>query len=36
LLAQGLAREAALSIADLDDGFFIGNALRGLLPARLA
>ncbi|HYD24878.1 MAG TPA: aminodeoxychorismate synthase component I [Croceibacterium sp.] len=35
LLAQGRAAEAELTLADLVDGFFIGNALRGLLPARL-
>ena len=28
-------RSAELALADLADGFFIGNALRGLLPARL-
>lgn len=35
LLASGEAVEAALTPADLADGFFIGNALRGLIPARL-
>ena len=35
LLGDGLAVEACLSIADLQSGFFIGNALRGLMPARL-
>ncbi|MBV8972516.1 MAG: aminodeoxychorismate synthase component I [Sphingomonadaceae bacterium] len=35
LLARGDAREARLTAADLADGFFIGNALRGLMPARL-
>ena len=35
LLADGTAIEAELSIADLEGGFFIGNALRGLMPARL-
>ena len=35
LLDQGRAREAELRIADLEDGFLIGNALRGLMPARL-
>jgi len=36
LLAQGRAREAVLSLADLRDVFFLGNSLRGLLRARLA
>jgi len=35
LLGDGRAVEACLSIADLQSGFFIGNALRGLMPARL-
>jgi para-aminobenzoate synthetase/4-amino-4-deoxychorismate lyase len=35
LLADGRAAEARLTAADLDGGFFIGNALRGLVPARL-
>lgn len=35
LLATGAAREADLTPADLAAGFFIGNALRGLVPARL-
>jgi len=35
LLEAGKAAEAELTLADLADGFFIGNALRGLLPARL-
>ena len=35
LLANGSAVEADLRAEDLADGFFIGNALRGLLPARL-
>jgi para-aminobenzoate synthetase / 4-amino-4-deoxychorismate lyase len=35
LLAEGRAVEAALTIPDLSGGFFIGNALRGLMPARL-
>ena len=35
LLAEGRAVEAALTPADLAGGFFIGNALRGLIPARL-
>ena len=35
LLAAGRAEEAELTLADLANGFFIGNALRGLLPARI-
>ena len=35
LLDAGRAAEAELRIADLAGGFFIGNAVRGLLPARL-
>ncbi len=35
LLDQGRAREARLVLDDLAQGFFIGNATRGLLPARL-
>jgi para-aminobenzoate synthetase/4-amino-4-deoxychorismate lyase len=35
LLGDGRAVEACLSITDLQSGFFIGNALRGLMPARL-
>ena len=35
LLASGRAREAVLYPADLAEGFWLGNALRGLLPARL-
>jgi len=33
LLASGRAIEGDLSPADLADGFYVGNALRGLLPA---
>lgn len=36
LLAEGRCREAVLRAADLRDGFWVGNALRGLIPARLA
>ncbi len=36
LIEAGRAVEAPLVAADLAEGFFIGNALRGLLPARLA
>jgi para-aminobenzoate synthetase/4-amino-4-deoxychorismate lyase len=36
LLATGRAEEAELCAADLAGGFLLGNALRGLIPARLA
>ena len=35
LLDSGRAREAELRLEDLADGFFLGNARRGLMPARL-
>ena len=35
LIEQGRAREAELTAEDLGNGFLIGNALRGLMPARL-
>ena len=35
LLDGGGAREAELTLDDLADGFLIGNAVRGLIPARL-
>ncbi|HUD27647.1 MAG TPA: aminodeoxychorismate synthase component I [Novosphingobium sp.] len=35
LLESGRAVEADLTLDDLADGFLIGNALRGLIPARL-
>ena len=35
LLASGAAVEATLTPGDLAGGFLVGNALRGLLPARL-
>lgn len=35
LLAEERAIEADLTPADLAEGFFIGNAVRGLIPARL-
>ncbi len=35
LLAENRAREEELTIADLEGGFLLGNALRGLMPARL-
>lgn len=36
LLDEGRAREAPLALADLESGFLIGNALRGLRQASLA
>ncbi|UVO54695.1 aminodeoxychorismate synthase component I [Sphingomonas sp. SUN039] len=36
LIAEGRAREAELCADDLRQRFFIGNSLRGLLPATLA
>lgn len=36
LLAVGRAREETLTISDLEGGFLLGNALRGLIPAILA
>jgi para-aminobenzoate synthetase/4-amino-4-deoxychorismate lyase len=33
LLESGLAAEADLRPGDLEGGFFIGNSLRGLMPA---
>jgi para-aminobenzoate synthetase / 4-amino-4-deoxychorismate lyase len=35
LIEAGEAEEAELGLEDLADGFFIGNAVRGLMPARL-
>jgi para-aminobenzoate synthetase/4-amino-4-deoxychorismate lyase len=35
LIEEGCAREADLTLDDLADGFMIGNALRGLMHARL-
>ena len=35
LLAEGRAREAALTLDDLAEGFWLGNALRGLMRAVL-
>jgi len=35
LIERGRAIEGALTLADLEHGFLIGNALRGLMPARL-
>lgn len=36
LIDEGKAEEAELTEADLKDGFFVGNIVRGLIPARLA
>ena len=36
LIDEGKAEEADLTVDDLGDGFFIGNMVRGLIPARLA
>ncbi|MFS0738308.1 aminodeoxychorismate synthase component I [Sphingomonas sp. 1P06PA] len=36
LIGEGRAVEAELTRDDLSDGFFMGNALRGLIAARLA
>jgi para-aminobenzoate synthetase/4-amino-4-deoxychorismate lyase len=35
LLAEGRAREAELTLDDLEGGFWLGNALRGLMRAEL-
>ena len=35
LLDEGKAREAELTIADLEDGFFLANALRRMVHAKL-
>jgi para-aminobenzoate synthetase/4-amino-4-deoxychorismate lyase len=35
LIGQGRAEEAELTLDDLSEGFFIGNAVRGLIPARM-
>jgi para-aminobenzoate synthetase/4-amino-4-deoxychorismate lyase len=36
LIDEGKAEEAELTVNDLSGGFFIGNIVRGLMPARLA
>lgn len=36
LLEDGRAKEGDLRLEDLANGFFIGNAVRGLVPARLS
>ena len=35
LIDAGKAREAELRLADLEAGFLLGNAVRGLMKARL-
>ena len=35
LIEEGRAVEGVVTLADLEQSFFIGNALRGLMPARL-
>jgi para-aminobenzoate synthetase/4-amino-4-deoxychorismate lyase len=35
LIEQGRAVEAELTLGDLKDGFLLGNALRGLMRAKL-
>ena len=35
LIDSGRAEEAELRLEDLQGGFFIGNALRGLMPAQV-
>ena len=35
LIAEGRAVEAELTLDDLENGFWIGNAVRGLMRARL-
>ena len=35
LIDAGRAEEADLTLDDLSGGFFVGNAVRGLCPARL-
>ena len=36
LIEEGRAEEAELTPADLEGGFFVGNIVRGLIPAKLA
>ena len=36
MIDEGKAVEADLTTADLEGGFFVGNMVRGLMPARLA
>jgi para-aminobenzoate synthetase/4-amino-4-deoxychorismate lyase len=34
LIEEGKAEEAELTPADLEQGFYIGNVIRGLIPAK--
>jgi para-aminobenzoate synthetase/4-amino-4-deoxychorismate lyase len=36
LIEEGKAEEAELTPGDLEDGFYVGNIVRGLIPAKLA
>jgi len=36
LIEEGRAEEVELAPADLEGGFYVGNIVRGLIPARLA
>jgi para-aminobenzoate synthetase/4-amino-4-deoxychorismate lyase len=36
LIEEGRAEEAELTPADLEGGFYVGNIVRGLIPAKLA
>lgn len=36
LLEEGKAVEGPVTPDDLKDGFFVGNIVRGLIPAKLA
>jgi para-aminobenzoate synthetase/4-amino-4-deoxychorismate lyase len=36
VIDEGRAREARLTVEDLRGGFYVGNIVRGLIPARLA
>ena len=36
LIAEGRAREATILPDDLKNGFYFGNSLRGLIPAKAA
>jgi para-aminobenzoate synthetase/4-amino-4-deoxychorismate lyase len=36
LIEEGQAKEAELTPADLEGGFYVGNIVRGLIPAKLA
>jgi para-aminobenzoate synthetase/4-amino-4-deoxychorismate lyase len=36
LIDEGRAEEAELTPADLEGGFYVGNIVRGLIPAKIA